>query len=238
MGETEPVIFEAVCKSISHGTTEQNILDFIKEHITLSSIKSENVMILPGQSMAVFELNDKKTIKLLTECILTMDANLLYNGNKFSLKRKSDNTETINKGLSVRLDVDDRHSDERTINSNGVNVINEQHGVDYLMGIGFQHRVKNTDDDKKEDEKKNFYFKLPHDAKQYITKQAQSLNVPKTAFCLALTVLTTNGPIPVSHYRAYKQSNKKNADIVPNLDNLTDASDKSLVSSKMGETSK
>ena len=164
-------------------------------------------------------------------------------GHKFTLKRKSDSTSesSASKGLSVRLDVDERNSDRGTINSNGVNVINEENGVDYLMGIGFQHGIssnKNGDDDKKEDERKNFYFKLPQDAKQYITKQAQSLNVPKTAFCLALTVLTTNGPIPVSHYRAYKQSKKKNADIVPNLDNLTDASDKSLVSSKIGENSK
>merc|ERR1719410_1330986 len=144
-----------------------------------------------------------------------------------------------NKPLSVRLDDTERGCDESMINSNGVNVINEQNGVDYLMGIGFEHGVDdNNDDDQKDREKKNFYFKLPQDAKQYITKQAEALNVPKTAFCLALTVLTTNGAIPVSHYRAFIKSNKKNGDVVPNLDNLTDASDKSLPSTKLGEASR
>merc|ERR1719361_2048331 len=200
------------------------------------------MMMLPGESMAVFELNDAKAIAVLTEYIEKMNANLSFNGNKFSLKRKCDD-----KSLSVRLE-DVEVADERRINRNGVNVINEENGVDYLMGIGFQHGIKSSsnaadDDDKKQqqqEEKKNFYFKLPQDAKQYISKQAVSLGVPKTAFCLQLTVLTTNGPISVSHYRAYKQSkkNKTTSDIVPNMDNLTDASDKSMVSSKLGETSK
>merc|ERR1719410_1501878 len=199
------------------------------------------MMMLPGESMAVFELNDKKMIKLLTECIQQLDANLVYKGNKFTLKMKTESVEAApNKGLSVRLEDTDERNTERTINSNGVNVINEENGVDYLMGIGFQHGICSKDsanDDKKEDEKKNFYFKLPHDAKGCIHKQAEALGIPKTAFCLALTVLTTNGPIPVTHYRAFMK-NKKIGDVVPNLDNLTDASDKSLVSSKMGETSK
>merc|ERR1719361_2452611 len=190
------------------------------------------MMMLPGESMAVFELNDAKAIAVLTEYIEKMNANLSFNGNKFSLKRKCDG---VDKSLSVRLeDVEVEVADERRINSNGVNVINEENGVDYLMGIGFQHGIKSSsnaagdDDDKKQqqqEEKKNFYFKLPQDAKQYISKQAVSLGVPKTAFCLQLTVLTTNGPISVSHYRAYKQSkkNKTQSDIVPNMDNLTDA---------------
>lgn len=54
--ESEGVYFEAICKSISHGTTEEHILDFIKENV-FSSIKNEIVkdgmMMLPGESMAV-----------------------------------------------------------------------------------------------------------------------------------------------------------------------------------------
>eukprot|EP01084_Bolivina_argentea_P018276 34027_1 len=175
-----------------------------------------------------------------------------YIGNTFSLKRKTNNDDvnSPNKGLSIKLDEDENTMDnERIINSNGVNIVNDKNGVDYLMGFGFEHGIKIKDNkttDEKDGEKKNFYFKLPAEAKQYVTKQAESLEIPKTALVLMLGVLTTSGPIPVAHYRGWKTNNpnivgllnpknisqiNKNkpvnkVDIVPNLDSLTDSSDK------------
>eukprot|EP01084_Bolivina_argentea_P018277 34028_1 len=136
-----------------------------------------------------------------------------YIGNTFSLKRKTNNDDvnSPNKGLSIKLDEDENTMDnERIINSNGVNIVNDKNGVDYLMGFGFEHGIKIKDNkttDEKDGEKKNFYFKLPAEAKQYVTKQAESLEIPKTALVLMLGVLTTNGPIPIAHYRGWKTNN-------------------------------
>merc|ERR1712176_79964 len=156
-----------------------------------------------------------------------------------------------NKGLSIKIDdvenIDD--ATERRINSNGVNIVNGTNGDDYLTGFGFENGIESKSKDSK---KKNFYFKLPDDAKSCVSKQAESLEIPKTSFVLMLGVLTQNGPIPINHYRSWKLSNPNIAnivnvnsnksvssisgpDIVPNLDSLTDSSDKNsdaLISNK------
>ena len=327
----EGVFFEAVCKSITHGTTEEQVLDFIRKNI-FPTIKDEVVkdgmMMLPGESMAVFELNNKDAINKLTKiikdnysksnellfnglftyssffiiiciindtietiydlfvfcfiftyhsfffffflfflkplkswylyllCVMFNYYLLFYIGNKFTLQRKT-NSEDIPppnvKGLSIKLDDDDQVDNDPPINSNGVNVVNNKNGVDYLMGIGFEHGINTSNksnkpnDDKKEDinntSKKNYYFKLPDDAKQCVAKQAESLEIPKTSLVLMLGVMTTNGPVPISNYRQWKQQNpninqflsgnknkigtlKNKGDIVPNMDALTDSSDK------------
>mmetsp|Transcript_67265 Transcript_67265/g.60402 ORF Transcript_67265/g.60402 Transcript_67265/m.60402 type:complete len:346 (+) Transcript_67265:275-1312(+) len=154
----EGVFFEAVCKSISHGTTEEQVLDFIRSNI-FPSIKDEVVkdgmMMLPGESMAVFELNNKDAINKLTKIIKDNSSKsneLLFNGNKFTLQRKT-NSEDIPppnvKGLSIKLDDDGNVDDnDPPINSNGVNVVNDKNGVDYLMGIGFEHGIKSSNKDK------------------------------------------------------------------------------------------
>ena len=87
----EGVFFEAVCKSITHGTTEEQVLDFIKKNI-FPSIKDEVVkdgmMMLPGESMAVFELNNKDAINKLTKIIADNNSKskeLLFNGMFFLL---------------------------------------------------------------------------------------------------------------------------------------------------------
>lgn len=82
----EGVFFEAVCKSITHGTTEEQVLDFIRKNI-FPTIKDEVVkdgmMMLPGESMAVFELNNKDAINKLTKIIKDNSSKsneLLFNG--------------------------------------------------------------------------------------------------------------------------------------------------------------
>merc|ERR1712129_616725 len=92
----------------SRGTgSSSNILDFIKENV-FSSIKNEIVkdgmMMLPGESMAVFEMTDPNSIAILTERIERLNANLLFKGAKFSLKRKASESATgsaADKTLSV-----------------------------------------------------------------------------------------------------------------------------------------
>ena len=180
------------------------------------------------------------------------------------MQRKT-NTEDIPppnvKGLSIKLDDDEQVDNDPPINSNGVNIVNDKNGIDYLMGIGFEHGINTSNtsntskssksnDDKKEDSngaKKNYYFKLPDDAKQCVAKQAESLGIPKTSLVLMLAVLTTNGAVPITNFRQWKQhnpnvnqflsgnnyknkiaiiKNNKGGDIVPNMDALTDSSDK------------
>eukprot|EP01084_Bolivina_argentea_P269050 457145_1 len=92
--EDEGVFFEAVCKSISHGTSEDALLGFIQENIFKNireCVVKDGIMMLPGESIAIFELNNKKQIDALTKIIQSMDNNLKFNGNTFSLKRKTNN---------------------------------------------------------------------------------------------------------------------------------------------------
>lgn len=91
----------------------------------------------------------------------------------------------------------------------------DKSNVEYLMGMGFHHGLRKAGDDKKDEEEvqKNFYFQLPEEAKEYVAKQGDSLDIPKTAFVMQLSVLTTNGPIPIQHYRQWKQSNPALANI-------------------------
>ena len=117
----------------------------------------------------------------------------------------------VGKGLS--LQVDDTDTGAVRVSSDS------KKNVEYLMGMGFHHGLRKPSgdvaNDKKEEEEqqKNFYFKLPEEAKQYVTKQGDSLEIPKTAFVMQLSVLTTNGPIPIQHYRQWKQSNPAMANV-------------------------
>jgi len=262
--ENEGVFFEAVCKSITHGTTEEDVLDFIAKEI-FSSIKAEVVkdgmMMLPGESMAVFELSNKDAINKLTQMLeKKIDCNLQFKGHKFTLQRKTGNDDVPPpnvKGLSIKFDEEDELNSDRTINSNGVNVVNEKNGIDYLVGIGFEDGITieapKQDDDSKEDSNaaRNYYFKLPENARKCVAKQAESLGVPKASMVLMLGVYTQSGPVPTSHFRRWKQQNPavtnnlfgtkssstaKKGDIVPNLDSLTDSSDKNsaALSNKSG----
>eukprot|EP01083_Nonionella_stella_P292517 994813_1 len=63
--------------------------------------------------------------------------------------------------------------------------INDKNGFEH--GIKINNKSEEKNDANKGEKKKNFYFKLPADAKQYVNKQAESLKIPKGA-------LTTNGP--------------------------------------------
>eukprot|EP01084_Bolivina_argentea_P143813 252483_1 len=248
---TEAVFFEAVCKSISHGTTEEQVLDFIAQNI-YANIKQEvvkdDMMMLPGESMAVFELTNAKAIHALTH----YQGRLSFNGHTFTLQRKSDNAETVavpNKGLSLKIDDEEDCDAERTINSNGVNVVNDKNGVDYLMGVGFDYGLKaegGDDDSKKSSDatpKKNFYFKLPPDAQKIIAKQAQTLDIPTQAFLLMLGVYTTDGPVPVKNYMRWKQDGYVGQYVNPNkakkMGNASNNSSKTAVkNTNVGEVSK
>jgi len=191
--DDEGVLFEAQCKSITFATTEEQLLDWMALNL-LSSIKDDvaNLTMLPGESMAVFELTDRDAISRLTDIVRSKGA-ASFNGHRFTVQRKSsEEAPSPGKGLSVL--VDDSPAEEK---------------VEYLMGMGFHHGLSKEvggDKGRPEDSAKNFYFKLPEEAKQYVVRQGDSLDIPKTAFVMQLSVLTTNGPIPIQQYRQWKLS--------------------------------
>eukprot|EP01084_Bolivina_argentea_P269048 457140_1 len=125
----EGVFFEAVCKSISYGTNEDELLDFIEQNI-FSSIREcvakDDIMMLPGKSIAIFELFDKKQIKELNNIIQSKMNELTFNGNIFSLKQLKT-----------------------------INIVNDKNVVDYLMGFGFEHGIKIKDNKTDEKHDKN-----------------------------------------------------------------------------------
>lgn len=207
--ECEGVFFEAVCKSITHGTSEEEVHGFMKQHI-YSGIKDnvkDDMMMMPGKGMAVFEVTERSAIRALT-AVAKANKELKFNGHRFTLRRKdgdgveaSATPETADAAKGLSLKINDEEVEAGEVDKNG---------VDYLMGFGFQHGIAAKDEAKQQspaDGQKNFYFKLPEEAKGYVTKQGEALEIPKTAFVLMLGVLTTNGPIPIGHYHDWKRGN-------------------------------
>lgn len=68
--EDESVLFEVQCKSITYETTEEEVIEWMAQNLfgSLKEAVSEMTM-LPGESMAVFELTDREAISRLTDII-------------------------------------------------------------------------------------------------------------------------------------------------------------------------
>merc|ERR1719361_2598147 len=231
--EEESVLFEVQCKSITYETTEEEVIEWMAQNLFggLKDAVSEMTM-LPGESMAVFELTDREAISRLTDMIRSKrDAQ--FNGHTFTLQRKSnDDTAVPGKGLSLQVEDSDRHEDTVTpLESIGENTghlqdAEDKSKLDFLLGMGFHHGLTKSGDDKKVEEElqKNIYFRLPEEAKEYVAKQGSSLEIPKTAFVMQLSVLTTNGPIPIQQYRQWMQSN-------PSMTNVSSSTSMSSIKS-------
>eukprot|EP01084_Bolivina_argentea_P269049 457143_1 len=125
----EVVFFEAISNSISHGTSEDEVLDFIEQNIFPSireCVVKDGVMMLPGESLAIFELCNKKQTNELSNIIQSKMNELTFNGNIFSLKQLKT-----------------------------INIVNDKNVVDYLMGFGFEHGIKIKDNKTDEKHDKN-----------------------------------------------------------------------------------
>jgi len=226
--EEESVLFEVQCKSITYETTEEEVIEWMAQNLfgSLKDAVSEMTM-LPGESMAVFELTDREAISRLTD-IIRSKRDAQFNGHTFTLQRKSnDDAVAPGKGLSLQVEDSDRHEDTVTpLQSIGEDTQEDKSKLNFLLGMGFHHGLTKSGDDKKVEEEvqKNFYFQLPEEAKEYVAKQGSSLEIPKTAFVMQLSVLTTNGPIPIQHYRQWKQSN-------PSMTNVSSSTSMSSIKS-------
>ena len=78
--DDESVLFEAQCKSITYETTEEQVIEWMAQKL-FGSLKEEvsNMTMLPGESMAVFELTDREAIARLTD-IIESKRDVQFNG--------------------------------------------------------------------------------------------------------------------------------------------------------------